>query len=266
MIRSHFGLSANPFDPSITELLPHQRAVFDVLTVHARQGGLCLLLGEPGTGKSTLKQALVSHDPKRLITPTVARTLHTYSGTLQILCEAFGVEAKSRDTHREKALIEVAFKLNTEGKLLMPIIDDAHLMELGALRKLRLLFEDFPRNHCLLLVAQPPMLDKLRLLVNQDIRSRITYSHVMKPLLAEELQAYILRELDRVRLPHSCFTEEAMELILRSSEGLLRRCRNLCVSALLEAVRDRTTTVDLPQINRVLMQPHWRSERDLHHR
>jgi type II secretory pathway predicted ATPase ExeA len=263
MIRSHFGLTANPFDSAVTELLPHQQAVFDVLCVHARQGGLCLLMGEPGTGKSVLKQALRDHDPKKLITPVLNRTLHTYSSSLQILCEAFGVEAKARDTYREKALIEVAFKLNTEGKLLMPIIDDAHLMELEGLRKLRLLFEDFPRNHCLLLVAQPPMLDKLRLLVNQDIRSRITYSHVMKPLLAEELKAYIFRELDRVQLGHNCFSEEAMELILRSSEGLLRRCRNLCVSAMLEAVRDSVKCIDLDQVNRVLMQPHWRSERDL---
>jgi len=174
MIRSHFGLSANPFDSSVTELLPHQQAVFDVLCVHARQGGLCLLLGEPGTGKSVLKHALCTHDPKRVITPVLNRTLHTYSSSLQILCDAFGVESKATDPHREKALIEVAFKLNTEGKLLMPIIDDAHLMELGALRKLRLLFEDFPRNHCLLLVAQPPMMEKLRLMVHQDIRSRMS--------------------------------------------------------------------------------------------
>jgi MSHA biogenesis protein MshM len=107
------------------------------------------------------------------------------------------------------------------------------------------------------------MLDKLRLLVNDDLRSRITYSHVMKPLLAEELQAYVLRELDRVGLGHNTFTEEALDLVLRSSEGLLRRCRNLCVSALLEAVRDHTKTVDLPQVNRILLQPHWRTNRDL---
>lgn len=263
MLRSHFGLSANPFDPSVTQLLPHQQAVFDILTVHARQGGLCLLMGEPGTGKSVLKQALADHDPKRLITPVLNRTLHTYTGSLQILCEAFGAEAKARDTHRERALIEIAFKLNAEGKLLMPIIDDAHLMELDTLRRLRLLFEDFPRNHCLLLVAQPPLLDQLRLLVHQDLRSRITYSHVLKPLIAEDLQAYILRELDRVGLGHNSFSEDALALVLRSSEGLLRRCRNLCVSALLEAVRDRVKTVGLEQVNRVLLQPHWRAERDL---
>jgi archaellum biogenesis ATPase FlaH len=29
---------------------------------HAQQGGLCLVLGEPGTGKSVLKQALLHHE------------------------------------------------------------------------------------------------------------------------------------------------------------------------------------------------------------
>ena len=49
---------------------------------------------------------------------------------------------------------------------------------------------------------------------------------------------------------------------MRASEGVLRRIRNLCLGALLEAVRDRTKTVDLKQVNRVLLQPHWRESRD----
>ena len=59
------------------------------------------------------------------------------------------------------------------------------------------------------------------------------------------------------------FTEDAFALVLRSSEGLLRRCRNLCVSAMLAADRNHVKTSDTPQINRVLLQPHWRTERDL---
>jgi hypothetical protein len=51
--------------------------------------------------------------------------------------------------------------------------------------------------------------------------------------------------------------------IVRSSEGGLRRAKNLCLGSLLEAVRDRSKTVDLKLINRVLLQPHWRSETDL---
>ena len=262
MIRSHFGLENNPFDNREPTLLAHQQEVLDTLLVHARQGGLCIVMGEPGTGKSVIKHALIKHDPKRIITPSVSRTLHTYSNTLQILCEAFGIEPKGRDTRREKQLIETAWETHTKGRLLVPVIDDAHLMHIDCLRTLRLLLEDFPRSHNLLLVAQPPLIHKLRLGINDDIRSRITYSVHLKPLAPDNTRGFILDQLDRCGLPHSVFTDDALALIVRSSEGVLRRVRNLCVGALLETVRDRKREAGLEQVNRVLMQPHWRKEHD----
>ena len=263
MIRSHFGLEINPFDASRPELLSHQKEIFETIKVHSQQGGLCVIMGEPGTGKSVIKQAIINHDPKKMITPAVARTLHTYSNTLQILCEAFGIEVKGRDTHREKMLIEAGWKINSEGKMLVPIIDDAHLMDVECLRRLRLLFEDFPKNHNLVLIAQPSLMHKLRLTVNEDIRSRITYS-VQVPLLnPDDIKAFIFMQLDRIKLGHNSFSEDALELIVRSSEGVLRRTRNLCISAMFETVRDRKQTVGLDQVNSVLMQPHWRIEHDL---
>ena len=59
----------------------------------------------------------------------------------------------------------------------------------------------------------------------------------------------MLGELDRAGLGHNTFTPEALALVVRSGEGLLRRTKNLCVSALLEAVHDQTRTVDLKQVN-----------------
>ena len=135
-------------------------------------------------------------------------------------------------------------------------------MHIDCLRKLRLLFEDFPKTHNLLLVAQPPLIHKLRLGINDDIRSRITYSVHLKPLAPDDIKSFILDQLDRCGLPHSTFTDDALALVVRSSEGVLRRVRNLCVGALLETVRDRKREIGLDQINRVLMQPHWRKEHD----
>jgi len=63
-------------------------------------------------------------------------------------------------------------------------------------------------------------------------------------------------------LGHNTFTPEALALVVRSGEGLLRRTRNLCLGALIEAVRDQTRIVDLKQVNRVLIQPHWRKDCD----
>jgi general secretion pathway protein A len=236
--------------------------VFDILRVHAQQGGLCLVLGEPGTGKSVLKEAMLSHDPKRMITPVVNRTLHTYHNTLRILCEAFQIEFEGRDHRCERLLVQEAFKIHRAGKMLVPIIDDAHLMPSECLRKLRLLCEDFPRSHNLVLIGQPPLLQSLGLTVNEEIRSRVTYSVVLPRLSPEALEAFILGQLDRAGLGHNTFTQEALALIVRSGEGLLRRTRNLCLSSLIEAVREQVRIVDTKQVNRVLIQPHWRKACD----
>ena len=263
MIRSYFGIDQNPFAQQNNPLLPHQQEIFDTLRVHSQQGGLCLLLGEPGTGKSLIKDTIKAHEPKRMITPIVNRTLHTYFSTLRILCEAFEIEAQGENFRCEKRLIEEAFRINQLGKMLVPIIDDAHLMELQSLRKLRLLFEDFPKNHNLVLIAQPSLLSRLSLIVNEDIKSRVTYSVLIPKLNPDDMAAFIRAQLDAVRLAHSTFSDDALDLIVRSSEGVLRAARNLCLSALLEAVRDQTKTVGLKQVNRVLLQPHWRKDYDL---
>ena len=76
------------------------------------------------------------------------------------------------------------------------------------------------------------------------------------------MRDFLNAELDKVGLPHATFSAEALALIVRASEGVLRRTRNLCLASLVECVRDRTKTVDLKQVNRVLMQPHWREPRD----
>ena len=120
-----------------------------------------------------------------MITPVVNRTLHTYHNTLRILCEAFHIEFEGRDHHCERLLVQEAFRLHRTGKMLVPIIDDAHLMQSDCLRKLRLLFEDFPNYHNLVLIGQPPLLQSLALSVNEEIRSRVTYS-VILPRLGPE--------------------------------------------------------------------------------
>jgi len=146
--------------------------------------------------------------------------------------------------------------------MLAPIIDDAHLMDVHSLRRLRLVLEDFPKNHNLILIAQPPLLAKLTLGVNDDIKSRVTYSVTVPRLTPDAISDFILGELDRAGLAHASFTPDALALVVRASEGLLRRARNLCLATLLEAVRDRVRNVDLKQVNRVLLQPHWRREQD----
>ncbi len=259
MIRSYFGLARDPFTiEHDTPLLAHQQRHFDVLKVHSQQGGFCLVIGEPGTGKTILKRHITSHNPRAWITPVINRSLHSWHNILRLLCQAFELESDGANHKCEARLIAEARSLNTKGKHVIPIIDDAHLVPVDALRKLRLLLEDFPKNHNLILIGQPALNSTLQLRVNHDLKSRITYSAKLETLTSQHLTEYILAQLDRAGLPHATFTEEALNLITRASEGTLRAVKNLCIGSLIEAVRDRTKTVDLKQVNAVLLQPHWR--------
>lgn len=259
MIKSYFGISHQPF--SIDEdapLLDHQQRHFDILKVHSQQGGFCLIIGEPGTGKSILKNAIIRHDPKQWITPVINRSLHTWPNLLRLLCQALQLDTLGNDTKCEARLINEARAYNAKGKTIIPIIDDAHLLPVEALHKLRLLLEDFPKNHNLILIGQPSLNTTIQLRPQQDLKSRVTYSAKIDALAPTALSSFIYQQLDLAGLPHQTFTNEAVNLILRLSEGTLRAVKNLCIGSLIEAIRDQTKIVDLKQVNAVLMQPHWR--------
>ncbi len=265
MIRAFYGIDTNPFSINGIELLDHQQDVFDILKVHSHQGGLCLLMGEPGTGKTSIKNSIKKNAEKTTIVVNIARTLHTYCNTIRILCHAFNVEYKGSDFKCEKRLIEEAFNLNNHGKSIIVIIDDAHLMDMHTLRKLRLLFEDFPKNHNVILAGQTGLLHNLALKVNEDIRNRVTYSVILKKLGPDDMEKFITRELDTAGLPHNTFTENALSLLVRSSDGIIRSAKNLALACMVEAVRSGKKKIDIDNVNQVLIQPHWRIEKDIEH-
>ena len=175
MIQAYFGIEKIPFCNEELTLLEQQQIIIDTLKVHCYQGGLCLIMGEPGTGKSVLKEAFRQQVDKRTIIASISRTLHTYSNILKILCQTFSVDYAGNHFKCEKRLIEEAFNIKRDGKMLVTIIDEAHLLEMETLRKLRLMFENFPRNHNLVLVGQSELMHKMNLKINEDIKTRITY-------------------------------------------------------------------------------------------
>ena len=113
-----------------------------------------------------------------------------------------------------------------------------------------------------MLIAQPELLGALALRINEDIRSRLTFSAVLEKLDEDAMGAFLLGGLDRCGLAHSVFDEPAFNLVVRQAEGILRHGRSLAVGSLLEAAHARAKTVGLDHVNRVLLQPHWRARRD----
>lgn len=262
MINTVWGITHLPFSREAKTLLQQQQHILDIIQIHAQQGGFSIILGQPGVGKTYLREHLQQlGNARETCIVNCSRTLHTYRQILYQLADAFAIEAN--DKTLENALIKTAFDNVKARKTLYILIDEAHLLEMHTLRKLRLLFDRFPKNHNLVLFGQPELLRTLSMLNNQDIKSRITYSATLKPLSDEDLTAFIHHELTSAKMSTTTFDDGALTLILRHSEGNLRLCRNLCLGSLIEAARETQKTVTLTHVNHVLIQPHWRSHEQL---
>jgi type II secretory pathway predicted ATPase ExeA len=262
MIKSIHGVTKEPFNRNELTLLAQQKHILDIISIHSQQGGFSVVVGEAGVGKSVLKEHIERLNNERDITvASCSRTLHTYWQILNQIAESFKIDVPEKQL--EKELIKTAFEHIRQRKTLYILIDEAHLLEMHVLRKLRLLFEQFPKKHNVILFGQRDLLYYLSLNVNQDIKSRITYSATIKPLNNDDLERYIVKELEAARMGINTFDPAAVELILRSAQGNLRLCRNLCYGSLIEAARETQKIVTITHVNGVLVQPHWRSHKEL---
>ena len=251
-----------PFSRHDNALLEQQQEILDILSIHAQQGGFSVIIGEPGVGKTVLREHIEGFNAQKdKLVVSLSRTLHTYLNILKQLAESFQIEAPSHAL--EAALIKVAYQQVRDGKTLYTLIDEAHLLEMTTLRKLRLLFDRFPKKNNLVLFGQADLMYYLSMRTHQDIRSRVTYSQVLYPLNDQDLEAFIDRELAAVKLGVNTFNDSAIELIIRSAQGNLRLCRNLCYGSLVDACRQNERTVLMKHVNAVLVQPHWRSHEEV---
>ena len=82
-----------------------------------------------------------------------------------------------------------------------------------------------------MLIGQPlPLLQSLSLTVNEEIRSRVTYSVILPRLSPETIEQFVLgQRLIGPVLGHNTITPEALALIVRSGEGLCSAAPATCV-------------------------------------
>jgi len=263
MIKSNFGLTKEPFYRSDVALLPQQLEAIDMIKIHAQHGGFSVIVGNPGVGKSVIGAHLTQLGKERdTVVVSFTQTMHSYVPILKQLAESMQLgTAPIKDL--EKELIQGAYRHVQAQKTLYIVIDEAHLLDIGILRKLRLLFERFPKKHNLVLLGHTELMYRLSMMCNEDIKSRISYSKQVLPLSDADLSAFIMTELGAVGLGANTFDEAALQVILRSVQGNLRLCRNLCYASLVAACMDAQRICSVSHVNVALQQPHWRSHEAL---
>jgi MSHA biogenesis protein MshM len=262
MIKATFGLTREPFYRNDVALLPQQLEVMEMIKIHAQHGGFSVIVGNPGVGKSVLREHLEKMGRERdNVVVSFTQTMHTWQPILKQLAQS--MQLSVRNSELENELIQAAFRHVQSQKSLYIVIDEAHLLDIAILRKLRLLFERFPRKHNLVLLGHPELMFRLSMMCNEDIKSRISYSKHLLPMSDADLTDFIITELAASGLGANTFDEAAIQVVLRAVQGNLRLCRNLCYAALIATCIDQQRICTVSHVNSALLQPHWRSHEAL---
>ena len=97
MIKAIHALTKEPFSRTNLTLLGQQKEIFDIIKIHSQQGGFSVIIGEPGVGKSVLREHIEALEKERdIAVVSCSRTLHTYWQILVQLADSFKIEAPEK--------------------------------------------------------------------------------------------------------------------------------------------------------------------------
>jgi type II secretory pathway predicted ATPase ExeA len=241
----HFGLAEPPF-----RITPHTDFFFDgadrgatleaLIYAILHDEGIVKVSGEVGSGKTMLCRVLMERLPPHvdtiyLATPSLARDeiLQAIADDLEL---AFSGE---RTAVALRELQEHLIRLYGEGRRVVILIDEAHVMPDETLEQVRLLSNLESNRHKLLqivLFGQPELDAMLAKTSLRQLRDRITHSFRMRPLAASEVGTYLSFRMRAAgyRGP-DVFTPRAVGRLARAAGGLNRRINILADKALLSA-------------------------------
>jgi general secretion pathway protein A len=258
MYESFYGLRERPFDltPNPRYLVmteSHREALLNLEYGIASNKGITLLIGEAGSGKTTLIRAAIDRLPGKvhcvnLHNPTLSRTEFN-----EMLASHFGLSAEAS---RSKAvmLIELERLLQqrcAEGERTVLIVDEAQSLPADLLEEIRLLANIETNEQKLLTViiaGQPELASRLNERSLRQFKQRVALRCELRALTSQETAAYIVGRIRAASgVAAEVFTRQAVAMMHERSGGIPRTISVIADNSLLGgyAVGQRPVGVDL---------------------
>ena len=256
MFESFFGLSRRPFgktpDPSFLYESPQHAEALARLEYAVEEKDLALLVGEIGSGKTTLSRALIDRigDSRPVILLINPRL--TPSQLLRSIATGLGLTPSRFRNDLLEQIHTKLFELYEEKREPVLMIDEAHLLPSKAtFDEIRLLTNyqlDDQNLLSVLLIGQPELEAKIAKPHNAPLRQRIGLRYRLGPLSLEETVRYIEHRIRVAGGATNPFSAGAMEEIHVASGGIPRVINTLCTTALLDAFGEDAPSIDPSRI------------------
>jgi general secretion pathway protein A len=235
---SPFELTSNPRFLFFTA--QHREALVNLEYGLSSAKPITVLIGEAGTGKSTLLRAALQSDMCRHVTcvfldnPTLTRAefLETLASRFEL-----GAGAETSKASLLGGLESVIRRRHSRREITALVIDEAQALPDEILEEIRLLANMETPTHKLLpvvLAGQPELAERLNQPGLRQLKQRIALRCELKPLELPDTAAYIA---SRIRTaggdPANIFTRQAVTMIHEYSRGLPRIISVMCDNALM---------------------------------
>ena len=265
-----FELSPNPKYLLLTAR--HREALANLQYGISARKSLTLLIGEAGTGKTTLVNSALASDACR-----DARIVHlanpmlTREEFIEFLARAFDLSPDARQS-KTAMLAELEQSLRRrqdDGVTTALVIDEAQCLSMGLLEEVRLLSNiETPGQKLLPLVlaGQPELADQLNLPSLVQLKQRVALRCTLGLLNAAETAAYVTGRLKIAGADgREIFTRDALALIHQRSGGVPRTISVICDNALVGGFASGTPTIGADLIREVCNDFDLRAAADPRH-
>ncbi len=252
---SFYKLKEHPFSFTTDEKFwydspQHSKALVKMLHSVETEKGLALLIGDIGTGKTTLSRRLLDQLIALGIEATLLVIIHSEITSLWFLRKIALMLETPMESENKIDIITAVYhrllELTGKNKKVVILIDEANMLQrkeiMEEIRGLLNLESEHGKLLNFILFGLPEMEDYLKL--DPPLYQRVAVRCVLEALDEKATSNYIIHRLKVAGCTRPLFSREALQRIFQSSKGIPRTINAVCDNALLEGFLLKKELID----------------------
>lgn len=253
----YFGLKSEPFSSEIGAKnllkLPSMVSVKERFD-YVMNGGLFIITGEVGSGKSTsLRWSQSQYHPSQHLFLNITASGGSLIELYRQLCWDLDVEMKSGSRVGILKTFKATIReiVSKKKQKITIVVDEAHLLRIEVFAELHTItqFDNDSKNlFSLVLAGQPNLLEKMTYRSSAPLASRVIARTHLGHLSQDQIAIYLQHHLEVCGCKKQLFSDQAITAIYQGGGGILRKTNFLARGGLIAAAMEKESVVSAEHI------------------